>query len=248
MKLRKKTALVNRYLDFAQRKNLEKITDKKELRELNDEAEQLCIDTTFPNIDREASAQMKTGKPALPPHKLSGMLWNFFVAKIIPSIPHEHNKCVVNYELDQIEVSSSLVTVAGQLRYSEGWGRKKDPSKILLVWIMKLLEGCPADSFHRCNDPECRKWFFNPTKKEKHYCSKACLWRHKSEINRQKDDYKIRQRIRMKFTYVAGSGKTEEGIRKTMIKYMKDLDLSKDEIDKWLNWREQKRASQKKEN
>jgi len=249
VKLREKTALVNRYLDFAQRKNFEKITDKKELRELNNEAELLYIAPILPHIEAKAHTHQSGGEPLIPPpHKLSGILWNFFFDKIIPSIPHEYKKIVINYELTDFEVSSKLLTVAGQLQYNERWDMKEDPSKILFLRIMKLLDGCPADSFHRCKDPACQKWFFNPTKKEKHYCSKACLWRHKSEINRKKDDYKLRQRIRMKFTYVAASGKSEEGIRKTMIKYMKDLDLSKDEIDKWLKWREQKRASQQKEN
>ncbi len=248
MKLREKTALINKFLDFAQRENLEKIIDKKELEELNDEVEQLLIELTFPNISREASVQMKSGKPPITPHKLSEMLWDFFVAKIIPSIPHEHNKYIVNYELDQIEVSSRIVTNAGQLWCSEDWRVKKDSSKIYLFWIMKLLDGCPADSFRKCEDPVCRKWFFNPTKKDKLYCSKACLWRHKSQINRQKDDYKIRQRIRMKFTYVASSGKSEGGIRKTMTKYMENLDLPQNEIDQWFDWWKQKRAKQKKEN
>lgn len=243
MKLRKKTELVNWYLDFAQRKNLEKITDEKELQELNKEVERLYLYPTFGN----GKVFWWPGSEYPSPHKLSEILWNFFDSEILPSKRRKYNDRIA-YRLPGFEITLSLFAMAGeQIHYQEIWDMRKDLTEYVFIKVMELLDGCPADSFYRCKDPACQKWFFNPTKKEKHYCSKACLWRHKSKINRQKDDYKIRQRIRMKFTYVAGSGKSEEGIRKTMIKYMKDLDLSQNEIDQWLDWWKQKRAGQKKE-
>jgi len=261
VKLREKAALVNWYLDFAQRKDLEKITDKKELQKLSDEV----LSRFFHSPDSSRVVTLSEnladviegfGIPSDPPYdpgylqKLSDVLWRFFAFYILPGRPHEEKKIsgigFPFYPFTAFEVSPKIEMRDGQWHYVESWSMR--PPQMAFLTIMQLLDGCPADSFRKCDDPKCQKWFFNPTKKERHYCSKACLWRHKSEINRQKDDYKIRQRIRMKFTYVAGSGKTEDCIRKTMIKYMKNLDLSQNEIDQWLNWWVQKRASQKKEN
>jgi len=41
--------------------------------------------------------------------------------------------------------------------------------------ILRLLEGFPCHAIRKC--PGCEKFFFNPTRREKTFCSPKCMWK-----------------------------------------------------------------------
>jgi hypothetical protein len=51
----------------------------------------------------------------------------------------------------------------------------ESPDEYVCFKIFMLLEGFPGHALRRC--PGCEKFFFNPTRRKKAFCSPKCMWR-----------------------------------------------------------------------
>jgi len=76
----------------------------------------------------------------------------------------------------------------------------KTQSQYVWLKIERLLEGLPGHTIQEC--PGCRRFFFNPTLREKNFCSSRCMWKVNATKRREAD---------------------REGYRKYHKEYMMDL-------------------------
>jgi hypothetical protein len=253
LKLRKRAELVNWLLEFSQRKDLKDLSEK-EVNDLKGELgkhlykEEYQLKNAFnesskvptelilasdkvdwANVDLQELADdtLKFFKEnLLTPNNLPGQNFTVYIGKseidsVAVSIEREGKITWYNYSMLNLEIFQTIESR-----------------------IMEWIHGCTLNSFHQCKNPECTKWFFNPSAKEQLYCSRSCLWQHKSRETRERggEEYKREQRIRMQFTYTAAK---ELPIKSTMRAYMKKQGLEESKIDKWLEWWEQKTKKNK---
>lgn len=115
----------------------------------------------------------------------------------------------------------------------------KDPLLIAQWQIIKSISDCPWPCFAECAYPKCKRWFFNPRKKEQHYCSKNCSWSHKALLRKDSinsEEYKKGQRIRVQFSRLKDKGFTPKQVKSSMAAYLKKQQLSPEEENNWLEW------------
>jgi len=109
--------------------------------------------------------------------------------------------------------SAPMITARGsdEIHYLISWGREqpftityfpitKNQDDYVCFKILELLRGLPSHAIRKC--PGCKKFFFNPTGREKNFCSPRCMWKVNATKRRDAD---------------------KEGYRKYHREYMTDL-------------------------
>jgi hypothetical protein len=67
----------------------------------------------------------------------------------------------------------------------------KDQRRYVWLKILMLLDGLPQHAVREC--PGCRKFFLNPTKREKRFCGNRCMWRVSTAEYRKTDKEKYNE-------------------------------------------------------
>jgi len=84
------------------------------------------------------------------------------------------------------------------LQWLPTMGRQRD---YIEVKLYRLLDGLPSSSLQKC--PGCRRFFLNPSRRRKRFCSPRCMWRVHAEDRRKSDPegYRAKQREIMRKKY-----------------------------------------------
>jgi hypothetical protein len=61
----------------------------------------------------------------------------------------------------------------------------KSQQDYLQLRVLRLLEGFNQHAISRC--PACKKWFFNPTDRDKRFCGNRCIWKTNTAKRRAAD-------------------------------------------------------------
>lgn len=256
LKLRERAALVNWLLEFSQRKDLKGLPEK-EVNDLKGElrkhlyGEEYQLKNAFNESGKFPTEIIlesdKVNWPNMDLQKLADDTLKFFRDNLLTpkNLPGQ------NFMVYSVESEINSVAVSIEREGKITWYNYRmldlDITSMMKTVIMDWMHGCSLDSFHQCKNPECNQWFFNPSAKEQLYCSRSCLWQHKSKETRKRggEKYKRDQRIRMQFTYTAAK---ELPIKTTMRAYMKKQGLEESEISKWLEWWKKRKTKKNKEN
>lgn len=180
--------------------------------------------------------------------KLAGRLWDFIETYMIPIIAPGEKVAKKGGKISTLtiepEITVGLGNINGKFYLHENWQSKIDEGGLLIerayLDLCRLLRGCSIGDFYRCNDRSCQKWFYNPTKKERKYCSKKCMWRHRKETEKIQggEEYRIKKNIKA-MTYFCRKRKawTDREIREHIKQHLEDkIKLSKKQTDEYLKW------------
>lgn len=61
----------------------------------------------------------------------------------------------------------------------------KSDEHVAIYNLVHLLSLIPRSSIRRCEG--CGRYFFNPTQRNKHFCTVHCTWRHSAKLKREAD-------------------------------------------------------------
>jgi hypothetical protein len=62
--------------------------------------------------------------------------------------------------------------------------------------LVRLIAGLNYNAIAQCEDEECKRFFLNPTKRQKRFCSTKCNWRFNARKRREDDSDAYREKQR----------------------------------------------------